>query len=197
MLEPVANRLELRVQILRQFHQRPEAPVPLPELQQRIVQHRDQAAAQHREHAQLIVRPLDRAQRRAQRAHFFALVKALRAHQQMRDPARLQAAHILLRQVGAHVREAPEQNADIAILPTARHSPVDRSRTFHPLSRTSHSMNAATAFGEHSRIFAFDKIARAVRLRHRQRHNPGLRRRRLHSALQRQVVLASAARTPH
>jgi len=39
---------------------------------------------------------------------------------------------------------------------TGTHAPLDRSRTFHPLSRHSHSMKAATALGEHSRILAFE-----------------------------------------
>ena len=112
-LEALADRSEFDVEFFGQLHHRVEAAVGILELEQRVVEHREEAAAQHGEDAELIVRPLDGAQGGAQRAHFFAAVERFRAHQQVRDAARFQAAHIFLRQVGAEIGEAAEENADV------------------------------------------------------------------------------------
>ena len=137
---------------------RVEAAVRVAEFQQRVVEHGAQAAAQHGKDAQLVVGPLDGAQRGAQRPDLFAPVERFRPDQQVRDAARLQRAHILLRQVGAEIREAAEENADVLRLDADPRRRVERSRTFQPLSLQSHSMKAATAFGEHASIFTLERL---------------------------------------
>ena len=59
-------------------------------VEQLLVADREQRAAQRREHRQLVVGPLDRRQRRAQRLDLLALVEALAADEQVRHAARLE-----------------------------------------------------------------------------------------------------------
>ena len=53
--------------------------------EQRLVADGEERPAQRREHRQLVVRPLDRGQRRADRLDFLALVKRLAADEHVRD----------------------------------------------------------------------------------------------------------------
>ena len=187
-LEALANGSEFDVDLLGQLHHRVEAAVRILELEQRIVEHREEAAAQHGEDAELIVRPLDGAQRGAQRAHFLAAVEALRAHQQMRDAARFQAAHVFLRQVGAEIGEAAEENADVLRAdadPGSGHAVAHLPAALlaEPLNEGRHRVGRAGV------DLHVGNIARAVGVWHGQRDDGGLIRRALDAALQRQVVL--------
>ena len=60
-MEGVTNGEKLRIEIFRQITLGVEAPIGIPKLQQRMVENCVQAAAQHGENTQLIVRPLDGA----------------------------------------------------------------------------------------------------------------------------------------
>ena len=71
-----------------------EALLPL---QQLLVADREQRAAQRREHRQLIVRPLDRGQRRAERFDFLAIVEGLAADEHVTHAAGLERPHVRLR----------------------------------------------------------------------------------------------------
>ena len=132
-------------------------------------------------------RPLDGSQGGAQRAHFFAAVERLRANQQVRDAARLQAAHIFLRQVRAEIGEALEEDADmlwtdadpgsahaVAHLPTALIA--------EPLDKSGDGVWRATV-DLHVR-----NIACAIGVWHGQCHDGWLSCGALDTALQRQVV---------
>ena len=66
-----------------------KAPKRCAELEQMLVVDREERALQRREHRQLVVRPLDGGQRRADRLDLFASVKRLAADEQMRNAARL------------------------------------------------------------------------------------------------------------
>ena len=69
--------------------ERMERAEAVPELEQVLVVDREQRSLQRREHRQLVVRPLDRGQRRADRLDLLAAVKRLAADEQVRDAARL------------------------------------------------------------------------------------------------------------
>lgn len=58
-MESIADRDELRVEILRQLTHRMKAAVGIAEFQQRIVEHGIQAAAKHGKDAKLIIGPLN------------------------------------------------------------------------------------------------------------------------------------------
>ena len=100
--------------------ERPEVSRACAVVEQHVVAEGEQRAAQRPEHRQLVVRPLDRGERRAQRLDLLALVEALAADQQVRQVARLERLHVRPRDVEhAFVRprvEAPEQQADVARL---------------------------------------------------------------------------------
>ena len=80
----------------RQFQrlERPEVPRARAVVEEHVVAEREQRAAQRPEHRQLVVRPLDRGERRAQRLDLLALVEALAADQQVRQAARLERLHV-------------------------------------------------------------------------------------------------------
>ena len=119
-------------------------------------------------------------QRRAQRLHLLALVERFRPHQQVRNVARFEAAHIVAGEVLAPVDEAPEQQADVARRePAPGFSESSASRTFQPLSWTSQSMNAHDGIRQAGVDRRLREPARAVRLRRRQRDDRRLAGRRL------------------
>ena len=88
-LERVANRLEAGRQRVRNS-ERMEPAADVVVLEQLLVANREQRAAQRREDRELIVRPFDRHQRRAQRFDLLAIVERLAANEQMLDAARLE-----------------------------------------------------------------------------------------------------------
>ena len=59
-------------------------------LEQLLVTNREQRSAQRRKHRQLVVRPLDRRERGADRFDFLAIVKCLAADEHMMDAARFE-----------------------------------------------------------------------------------------------------------
>ena len=59
-------------------------------VEQVLVRDREERSTQRREHRQLVVRPLDRGERRADRLDLFTLVKGASADQHVRDAARLE-----------------------------------------------------------------------------------------------------------
>ena len=63
--------------------------------EQRLVVDREQRAAQRREHRQLVVGPLDRRQRGANRLDLLAVVKRLAADEQVRHAARLERVDVV------------------------------------------------------------------------------------------------------
>src|ERR1019366_4240112 len=137
--------------------------------------------------AELIVRPLDGAQCGAQRAHFFAAVEGFRAHQQVRDAARFQAAYIFLRQIGAVIGEAAEEDADVL---RADAGPGSATAVAHlpaalltePLNEGRHRVGRASVDPD------VGEVARAVGERHGQRDDGRLAGWALDTSLQRQVV---------
>ncbi len=82
-------------------------------LEQVRVANREKRPAQRREHRELIVRPLDRHQRGAERLNLFAVVKRLAAHEQVVDTARLERFDVLARDVLTETHEPAEQDADV------------------------------------------------------------------------------------
>ena len=106
-------------------------------LEQLLVADREQRAAQRREHRQLVVRPLDRGERGADRLDLLAIVERLAADQQVRDAARLERLDVRPRDVLAEADETPEQDADVlAPRPSTGARRRLRSVTFQPLSLT-------------------------------------------------------------
>ena len=85
-------------------------------LEQLLIANREQRAAQRREDRELIVRPLDRHQRRAQRFDFVAIVERLAANQEMLDAARLERFDVRPRDVLTEADEAAKQDADVTRL---------------------------------------------------------------------------------
>ena len=148
---------------------RMEAAEALLPLQQLLVADREQRAPQRREHRQLVVRPLDRGQRRADRLDLLAIVERLAADQHVMHAARLERADVGLRHVLAEAEEAPEQDADVARLDFDAGSSPARPLTFQPLSLTSQSMNAPTASGSDCSIFIADMLRTPYGSGHRQR----------------------------
>ena len=66
--------------------------------------------------AELVVRPFDRGQRRADGLHLLAVEEGLAADEDVAHTARLERPHIGLRHVVAEAEEAAEQDADVARL---------------------------------------------------------------------------------
>ena len=87
-----------------------------------------------REHRQLIVGPLDRHQRRAQRLDLLAVVERPAADEQVADAARFERVDVRPRDVLAVADEAPEQDADVARLDRHRRRRACRARS--PSSRS-------------------------------------------------------------
>ena len=118
--------------------------------EQRVVGEREERTAQRREHRELVVGPLDRGERVAQRDHLLALVERAAADQHVRDAARLERAHVGPRHVVAEGWKRRNRRHTWRAA-TGTRSP--RSSTVQPLSRTSQSTNAPTASGSDSSIF--------------------------------------------
>src|SRR5689334_21622414 len=83
------------------------------ELKQRLVVYREQRALERRKHRQLVVGPLDRRERRADRFDFLAAVKGFAADQQMRNPARFDRVDVRSRDVLAEADEPPKQDRNV------------------------------------------------------------------------------------
>ena len=82
-------------------------------LEQLFFADREQRTMQRGIDRQLVLGPLDRGQRGANRIDLLALVEGLAADQQVRNAARLERLDVLARDVLAEVQEAPEQQADV------------------------------------------------------------------------------------
>ena len=89
-------------------------------LEQLLIPDRKQCAPQRRKHRQLIVWPLDRRERGAQRLDFAAIVKRPAADEQMRDAARFERPDVRPRHVLSETDEPAEQQADVPGLDRAR-----------------------------------------------------------------------------
>ena len=119
--------------------------------EQHVVAEREQRAAQRAEDRQLVVRPLDRGERGAQRLDLLALVEALAADEQVRQAARLERLHVGPRHVDRRPVEASAcrsgGTAGRRRAPGSARARSGRSRsvTVQPLACTSQSTNAATA----------------------------------------------------
>ena len=82
-------------------------------VEQVLVCDREERAAQRREHRQLVVRPLDRGERRADRFDLFALVERASADEHVRDAARLERLDVGPGDIGLPADEAAEEQADV------------------------------------------------------------------------------------
>src|SRR5262249_53683184 len=87
---------------------------PVSELQQVLVVDREQRTFQRREHRQLIVRPLDRRQRGANRLNLFAAVERLPADQQMWNASGFDGVRVPPRHVLAEADESSKENRDVS-----------------------------------------------------------------------------------
>ena len=123
--------------------------------------------------AEFVVRPLDRAERCANRGGLFTLVQSFRAHQDVLDLARFQAANVVLGEVLSGIGEAPEENTDIFRLDRPAlaglvftHRPA--AGLEKPLNERSHGGGRAVEDRVGLDLFAL------IRPWHRQRHNRGL-----------------------
>ena len=180
------------------------APARAAILEQRVVADREQRAAHRAEHRQLVVRPLDRGERRAHRLDLFAIVERLAADEQVRHAARLERLHVGPRHV-LHVAaalvvdarvEAAEQQADVARRARrARSSGRSRSVTVQPLCVTSQSTNAPTASGSESvtAFFVTCRASRSAAARAAPRPPAGRRRRRAPAPAARSCACSVAA----
>src|SRR5262249_58619312 len=90
--------------------QRPER---MPVLEQELIVYRKERTFQRREHRQLVVGPLDRGERRANRLDFLAAVKRLAADEQVRHTARLERIDVFARDVFAEADESAEEEGDV------------------------------------------------------------------------------------
>ncbi len=122
------------------------APEMMRPLEQLLVADREERAAQRRKHRQLVVGPLDRRERGAQRLDLLALVERAAADEHVRDAARLERLDVGARDVGLPAHEAPEEQADVLGRDLDGRAPL-RSVTFQPLWLTSQSTKAPTASG--------------------------------------------------
>ena len=159
--------------VFGQLHHRMEAPVRILEPQQRVVEHRVKAAAQHGEYAQLIVRPLDGAQRGAQRPHFLAPVEAIfePTSRCAMPRASRQRTYSCVRSVPKLVKRRNRMQTCSGRTPT--HVPVDAvahlpaALIAEPLDEGRHRVRRAGV------DLHIGNIARAVGMRHGQRDDAG------------------------
>src|ERR671911_2683734 len=96
--------------------------------EQLFIPNREQRTPQRREHRQLIVGPLDRRKRGAQRFDFAAIMKRTAADEQMRDTARFERSHVRPRHVLSEADEAAEQQADVSGLDWDEAFTFDRAK---------------------------------------------------------------------
>ena len=154
--------------------------------EQRLVVDREERASQRREHRQLVVRPLDRGQRAADRFHLFTLVKRFAADEQVRHAARFERVDVRAGHVGAEVQESPEQDARRGAPAPARASAASsrgvRSVTVQPLSFEQPVDERADGVGQRFLDRVAGDTAHPVRLGNRQRD---------HRRLVRAIVVAS------
>ena len=113
-----------------------ERAEPVPELEQLLVVDREQRAFQRREHRQLVVGPLDRGERGADRLDLLAAVKRLAADEQVRNAARLDGVDVRARHVLAEADEPPEQHRDVPRLNRHPHARCRPRRVRPPASRS-------------------------------------------------------------
>jgi hypothetical protein len=90
-----------------------QAPDPMSKGQQDVVAEGEERAAQRGEYAQLVVRPLDRDERVAQREHLLAVVIRAPAHEDVGHAAHLQRSHVGPRHVVTEALEATEEETHV------------------------------------------------------------------------------------
>ena len=101
--------------------ERMKRPEPVAELEQQLVVDREERSFERGEYRQLVVGPLDRGQRRANRLHLLAPVECLPADEQVRHPSRLDRVDVGPRHVVAEADEAAEEDGDVARLQRHAH----------------------------------------------------------------------------
>ena len=167
----VGNRTPFGRNVLG-YAKRMQRTVSLAVVDQRFVVDREKRPTQRRIHRQLVVRPLDGRERRAHRFHFFAIVKRLAAHEQVRHAAGFERLHVRPRHVFAKMQKAAEQQAHMARLdPYCNwHFVADGALRHLPVARRQQPVNERTDCGGQR---FFNRVAGdaplAVRLGHRQR----------------------------
>src|SRR5262249_42515711 len=116
VLDGLADQRELAAAVapeLLRDAKRMKSAEPVPEFEQQLVVNGEQRSFQRRKHRQLVVRPLDRGERRADGLDFFATVKGLAADEEVRNPARLDCVRVSPRDIFAEADESSEENGDI------------------------------------------------------------------------------------
>ena len=136
-------------------------PEPRAEFEEVLVVDREQRALERREHRQLVVRPLDGRERRADRLDLLAPVKRLAADEQMRNAARLDGVR---RTRGSGLRRSSRTAGTgrrCGVARAARAFPIRaRSATVHPRSASVIvAIKAATASGSDSSIAFADALS--------------------------------------
>ncbi len=118
--------------------QRMERPVPFAEEQEGLVRVAEERPLERAVDVELVVGPLDRHERRAQRRDLFAQVEGASADEHVRDAARLHRLHVRAEHVAPLCPELAEQETDVARrdrnLPTALldRPPARREDPVHP-----------------------------------------------------------------
>ena len=179
----LAGERELLAGVAAELFRNPEGmerAEAVPELDEMLVVDREERPLQRREHRQLIVRPLDGRQRRADRFHFFAAVERLAADEQMRNAARLDRVDVGARHVLAEAHEPAEQHRDVARL--QRHAGLRSIRLLLESSPAALDGEPLDEGADHVGQRRFDRLRRCperaaprVRPRHRQRDDRRLR----------------------
>ena len=148
------------------------------EREQRVVGEREERAAQRGEHRQLVVGPLDRGERVAQRLDLLALVERAAADQDVRRGGAPRARARRPRDVAAEGAEAPEEQADVARLDRHARSGRSRSVTVQPLSLDQPVDERADRVGQRLVDLPVGDVAAVVAVGrgHRQRDQRRLRR---------------------
>ena len=174
--EGIAHRLQVCREVLRYLIRMEPAEV-VAVLQQAVVAYGEQSAPQRRKYGQLVVGPLDRRQRRANRLDFLTIVEGLAAHQQVRDVACFEGLHVRPGDVLVEAGEAAEQEAhvprpdgDLLGLPCRQAPFGDR-----PLARVEQPLQKRPdGIGKRLLDCALRDVSRSVGAGHRQRDNRGL-----------------------
>src|SRR5262245_17565412 len=96
--------------------ERMKGPGQMVIVEQFFVANREQRTTQRREHGELIVRPFDGRQRRADGFDLLAVVERLAADEQLADAACLERLDVLPRDVFAVADKPAEQETDMARL---------------------------------------------------------------------------------
>ena len=86
------------------------------EFKQLFVVDREQRTLERGKHRELVIRPFDRGERRADGFDFLAAVERFAADQQVRDAARLDCVYVRTRHVLSEADEPAEQQRDVARL---------------------------------------------------------------------------------